>query len=181
MLDQIRAVFVLGIATLVVTLGARWHLSRVHAAERAVHAHYAAVLAGISAKTAAAQAAFRATETAWQTQIDKEARDGQTRIDTARRDADGARAAADGLRATLNGYRAAARTAAYPGAANAGPATGDALDLLSDLFAGADATAGELAQAADLAHAAGVTCERAYDALTTPRRPDGGTTERTSP
>lgn len=141
------------------------HLSRVHAAEQAVHTHYAAVLAGISAKTAAAATAFRARETYWQTRFDKEAQDGQTRIDTARRDADGARAAADGLRADRDRYRAAARAAAHPGAAAAGPTAGDALDLLSDLFAGADAAAGELAQAADLAHAAGVTCERAYDAL----------------
>lgn len=176
MFDQIKAVFVLGVATLVVIVGARWHLSRVHAAEQVVHAHYAKVLTDISAKTAAADKAFRALEAARQAQIDKEAKDGQARIDTALIDAAAARAAADGLRADRDRYRAAARAAAHPGAAAAGPTAGDALDLLSELFAGADAAAGELAQAADLAHAAGITCERSYDALI-PRRPDGGTTE----
>lgn len=160
-----------------VGLGAWWHTSRVRAAEKAVHAHYAQVLAGISEKTAAAAKAFRATETVWQTRFDKEAQDGQTRIDIARRDADGARRERDGMRSDLARYRAAARAAANPGTPAAGPATGDALDLLSDLFTRADETAGELAQAADLAHAAGVTCERSYDALTDPRRPDGGTNE----
>jgi hypothetical protein len=175
MFEQIRAVFVLGVATLVVIVGARWHLSRVHAAEQAVHAHYAQVLAGISEKTAAAAAAFRARETAWQTQIEKEARNGQDRIDTARRDATRAGAAADSLRADLARYRAAARAAAHPGAAAAGQSepSGEAIDLFSELFAGADAAAGELAQAADLARAAGITCEHSYDALINPRRLDG--------
>lgn len=177
MLDQAKTIIAAIVSAAVLALGAWWHLSRVHAAEKAVHVHYAQVLADISAKTAAAATAFRATEAAWQTRIDKEAHDGQTRIDAARRDADGARRERDGLRADLARYRAAARAATYPGAATAGPAASDALDLLAELFTGADAAAGELAQAADLAHAAGLTCERAYDALTTPRRPDGGTTE----
>ena len=175
MIANIRLILAAALIAFWIGLGTWWHTSRVHAAEQKVHAHYAKVLSDISAKTAAAATAFRARETYWQTRFDKEAQDGQTRIDTARRDADGARAAADGLRATLARYRAAARAAANPGAAAAGPATGDALDLLSDLFTRADETAGELAQAADLAHAAGITCERSHDALTDPRRPDGGT------
>lgn len=154
------------VSAAVLALGARWHLSRVHAAEKAVHAHYAQVLADISAKTSAAQSAFRATETEWRTRIDKEAKDGQDRIETARHDADGARAAADSLRAQLARYRAAARATQDPGAPAPGPSTSDAIDLLADLFAGADAAAGELAKAADMAHAAGLTCERSYDALT---------------
>lgn len=165
MFDQAKAIATAVVLAALVALGAWWHLSRVHAAEQAVHAHYAAVLADISGKTAAAAAAFRARETQWQTRFDKEAHDGQTRMDAARRDAAGARAAADGLRAELDRYRAAARAAAHPSAAAAGPTAGDAVDLLADLFARADAAAGELAQAADLARAAGLTCERATDAL----------------
>lgn len=176
MFDQAKAIVTALVISAVVALGAWWHLSSVHAAEKAVHAHYAAVLADISGKTAAAAAEFRARETQWKTRFDKEAKDGQTRLEIAHRDAVGARAAADGLRAELDRYRAAARSAAHSSAAAVCPPAGDAIDLLADLFARADAAAGELAQAADLAHSAGITCERAADALTNPPRQDAGTT-----
>ena len=153
-------------SAIVLALAGWWHLGQVKQAERAVHAHYAVVLADIRDKTAAAQAKFRATETAWQTRIEKEAQDGQTRIDAARRDADGARAAADGLRKALDRYRTAARAATHSGTAAAGPPADTAIDLLAELFSGADARAGELAAFADLAHAAGLTCERAYAGIT---------------
>lgn len=169
------------VSAAVLALASWWHLARVHAAEKAVHAHYAVVLADIRDKTAAAAAEFRQRETAWQTRFDKEAADGQTRIDAARRDADGARRERDGLRADLDRYRAAARSAAHPGATAAGPTAADAIDVLADMFSRADEVAGELAAALDLAHAAGITCERAADALTNPRRPDGGTNLSISP
>lgn len=168
MMGQAKAIAAAAALGAAVTLAATWHAGRVKAAEKAVHAHYAVVLADIRDKTAAAQAAFRATETAWRTKIDKEARDGQTRIDAARRDAAGARSERDGLRADLDHYRAAARAAANSCAAAAGETTGAAVDLLSELFLRADEAAGELAQALDIAHAAGITCERAADALIAP-------------
>ena len=158
-------------SAIVLALAGWWHLGQVKQAERAVHAHYAVVLADIRDKTAAAQAKFRATETAWQTRIEKETRDGQDRIDTARRDAAGARAAADSLRADLARYRAAARATAHSSAAAAGPPADTAIDLLAELFGGADTRAGELAEFAYLAHAAGLTCERAFDALTAETKP----------
>ena len=130
-----------------------------------MQAHYAVVLGDIREKTAVAARAIRATESAWRTAIDKEAEDGQTRIDLARRDAVAARASADGLRADVARYRAAARAAQHSGTATSGPTTGDALDLLADLFSRADTRAGELAEFADAAHAAGLTCERSFDAL----------------
>ena len=168
MMGQAKAIAAAVALGAAVTLAATWHAGRVKAAEKAVHAHYAVVLADIRDKTAAAQAAFRATETAWQTSFDKEARNGQTRIDAARRDAAGARSERDGLRADLDRYRTAARAAAHPGSTAAGPPASEALDVLSDLFLRADEAAGELAQAFDLAHAAGLTCERAADALIAP-------------
>ena len=153
-----------------------WHISRVHTAEKAVHAHYAIVLGEIREKTAAAVTAFRATETAWRTRIDKEAKDGQDRIDLARHDATAARTERDRLRADVARYRTAARATQHSGAPTSGPTTGDALDLFADLFSRADARAGELAEFADAAHAAGITCERSYDALTKPSQPDAGST-----
>ena len=165
MIDQAKAI-VAAVAVIALTiLAAHWHTGRVKAAEQAVHAHYAVVLADIRDKTAAAQAAFRATEAAWQTRFDKEARNGQTRIDAARRDTERARAERDRLRADLNGYRAAARAAAYSGAPGASEAAATAVDVLANLFIGADEVAGELATALDLAYAAGITCERAAGAL----------------
>jgi len=110
-------------------------------------------------------AAMRATEQAWTERVEKESHDGQTRINTALHDAAAARAAADSLRTTADRYRAAATAAANSCPAASGPAAHDAIHLYADLFAEADERAGELARAADLAHAAGLTCERAYDAL----------------
>ena len=174
MISQAKTIVLAILLAALVALTSWWHLSRVHAAEKAVHAHYAVVLAEIRDKTAVAAAAFRATETVWRSSIDKEASDGQTRIDAARRDAGAARAVADSLRADVARYRAAARAASNPGSATAGPAASDALDLFADLLSRADARAGELAEFADAAHAAGITCQRSYDALTKPSQPDAG-------
>ena len=176
MFSQAKLIITAVVLAALIGLGTWWHLSRVHAAEKAVHAHYAGVLAEIRDKTAAAARAFRATETAWRSAIDKEAEDGQTRIDLARRDAVAARVSADGLRADVARYRAAARSATNSGVAAAGPTASDALDLLADLFGRADEAAGELAEFADAAHAAGLTCQRSYDALTKPNQPDAGAT-----
>ena len=166
MFSQAKLIITAVVLAALVGLGARWHLSRVSAAENAVHTHYAVVLGDIREKTAVAERAIRATETAWRTAIDKEAEDGQTRIDLARRDAVAARASADGLRADVARYRAAARSATGTSTAAAGPTASGALDLLSDLFVRADEAAGELAEFADSAHAAGLTCQRSFDTLT---------------
>ncbi|MBF5006827.1 DUF2514 family protein [Diaphorobacter caeni] len=176
MFSQAKLIITTIVLAVLIGLGSWWHLSRVHAAEQAVHAHYAVVLSEIREKTAAAERAFRATESTWRTRIDKEARDGQTRIDLARRDAAAALTERERLLAEVARYRAAARAAQHPGAAPSGPATGDALDLLADMFTRADERAGELAEFADAAHAAGLTCERSYDALTKPSQPDAGAT-----
>lgn len=165
MIDQAKSIAVAVAVIALTILAAHWHTGRVKAAEKAVHAHYAIVLNDIQGKTAAAQAAFRQREAAWQTKFDKEARHGQDQIDAARRDAAGARRERDRLRADLNGYRAAARAAAHSDAPGAGEAAATAVDVLADLFIGADEVAGELATALDLAYAAGATCERAAGAL----------------
>lgn len=174
MTGRLEAAIAAIVAAAILVLAGWWHLSRVHAAEQAVHAHYAQVLADIRDETAKAAAEYRATEKTWQTRIEKEAQDGQARIESAQRDAVAAGAERSRLLSDIARYRAAARAAAHSGAAAAGPAAGDALDLLADLFSRADEAAGELAAAADLARAAGLTCERAHDALTNPSRPAAG-------
>lgn len=155
-------------------LALAWHNKQITKAEQVVRAHYATALAEISQKTAVAQATFRAREAAWQTKFDEEARNGQKQLDAARRDADRARTERDRLRSDLNGYRTAARAAAHSGAPGASEAAATAVDVLADLFVEADEVAGELAAALDLAHAAGVTCERVAGAL------DGGNAEKTT-
>ena len=174
MINQAKLIITAVLLVAVVALASWWHLSRVHTAEKAVHAHYSVVLSEIREKTAAAVTAFRATETAWRSAIDKEAANGQTRIELARHDADGARSERDRLLADVARYRTAARATQHSGAPASGPTTGDALDLFADLFSRADQRAGELAEFADAAHAAGLTCERSYDALTKPSQPDAG-------
>ncbi|MDN7936447.1 DUF2514 family protein [Burkholderia metallica] len=82
--------------------------------------------------------------------------------DQARADAAAADGVADGLRKQVAELVADARRA---GTAAGSPATGDALDLLADLFGRADERAGELAKIADERGIAGQQCERSYDAL----------------
>ena len=83
-------------------------------------------------------------------------------------DRDRARAAEHRLRdqlATLvQRYRADGTPSANPAAAGQQPPAGDAIGVLADVLGRADQRAGELADAADRAHAAGLACERDYDA-----------------
>ncbi|KTT18010.1 hypothetical protein NS331_16610 [Pseudacidovorax intermedius] len=113
-----------------------------------------------------AERAARAQEATWRTAFEKEARDGQARIDLARADADRAGAALDGLRRQLSAVLAAERgTAGGAQPAAAGPAAGSALDLLADMLSGGGTALVDLARFADAAHAAGLTCQRSVEAL----------------
>ena len=82
-------------------------------------------------------------------------------------DRDRARAAEHRLRdqlATLvQRYRADGTPSANPAAAGQQPPAGDAIGVLADVLGRADQRAGELADFADRAHAAGLACERDYD------------------
>ncbi len=89
----------------------------------------------------------------------------QSVADRNARDAAGARAAADRVR------RAAAAIAASAASVSASapsgcPAAGADATLLAELLGRATERAVEMAAAADAARAAGIACERAYEALT---------------
>ena len=116
--------------------------------------------------TAKAERAVRAQETQRAQALEKIANDTQKQIDAARIDAAAAERSADSLRQQLARYVAAAR-ATSPGASPVapGPTTGDALDLLSQLYSSSDARAGEISAYADAARIAGLACEASYDAL----------------
>lgn len=87
----------------------------------------------------------------------------------ARQEIEQANAAAAAARATANRLRAEvariSQSARDTAVASGGKAGADALDLLADLFSRVDATAGELASAADDARIRGLACERAYQSL----------------
>lgn len=57
-------------------------------------------------------------------------------------------------------------TPGHPAPVVVGSPAGDPIGVLADVLGRADARAGLLADFADRAHAAGIACERSYDALT---------------
>ena len=90
------------------------------------------------------------------------ATDASKERDQAVADAAAADGAADGLRKQVAELVERAKHSTFVAG---GSATGDALDLLADMFGRADARAGELASIADKRGIAGRQCERSYDAL----------------
>lgn len=149
-------------AALVLVGVERTQVLKARADTAGVQRDYAAYRATQTEAGRLAERAARAQESTWRTAFEKEARDGQERIDLARRDADRAGAALDGLRRQLSAVLAAERGAsggAQPAAA--GPAAGTALDLLADMLSGGGEALVEVARFADAAHAAGLTCQRA--------------------
>lgn len=94
----------------------------------------------------------------------------ETALAAARADADRSRSAAGQLRRQLDDWLAAARRDAGHRGTAAGQRPSqqgtDPLDLLADLFSRADREAGELAGYADQLRAAGESCERRHDAVT---------------
>lgn len=154
-------------AALVLVGVERTQVLKARADTTAAQRDYAAYRATQAEAGRLAERAARAQESTWRTAFEKEARDGQARINLARADADRAGAALDGLRRQLSAVLAAERGApsgAQPTAA--GPAAGTALDLLADMLSGGGAALVELAGFADAAHSAGLTCQRSAGALT---------------
>ncbi|MEC5321180.1 DUF2514 family protein [Brenneria populi subsp. brevivirga] len=93
----------------------------------------------------------------------------QREIEQAQTDAVNAQSAADSLRDTIATIRrklAASETGRISATAAAGAARASTAILLADVLQRADDRAGELAAYADRARVAGLTCERAYDAIT---------------
>jgi hypothetical protein len=116
------------------------------------------------------QAAANAEETARRLRAQKEAQDVHDKeVARARADADAARAAAGRLSRQLAEFAAAHRAAARdPAAVGNREAAADPLGMLAELLGRIDERAGILAAYADAARAAGLQCERSYEALTTP-------------
>ncbi|MCK1783340.1 DUF2514 domain-containing protein [Pseudomonas sp. TNT11] len=114
------------------------------------------------------EAAERAKEQARQQAINKVVQNGQALIDTAaaavtaaNRESDRLRSAADGLASRI----AASQAGGNSCTAAASAAATRAVMVLADVFKRADQRAGDLAGFADQSHSRGVTCEQAFDGL----------------
>ena len=166
-MTTLRAILILAMAALLA--GAGWWARGIQA-ERdsalAAATHSQAMRAMADAAATASEHA-RATERAASDRIATISTQAHDALQTAHRDA----AAADRVAGQLRQHIARLAAPAAGGAAGdsglaaAGPpAAGPGL-VLADLFGRADDRAGELARFADQAHAAGLACERAFDAV----------------
>lgn len=101
-----------------------------------------------------------------QAEIDKVRQDAEQQIARAESDAAAAASAADSLHEQARRMAArASQCTSNPGAAITGQAAGQAGLVLADVLRRSDERSGQLAAAYDRARAAGLACERAYDAL----------------
>lgn len=133
-----------------------WQRHRATSAAEALRAHDSAIAAQIIQRQQADQA-----ETARRLDEQRKATDAaETLARTARLDAAGARGAADRLRVEL-ASRAADRRAADPAAAG-----GSETDRLADALGQCADQYRTVADVADAAIIAGLTCERSYNSLT---------------
>lgn len=119
----------------------------------------------VSAHDTAAKAAtdrIRAAERGMETQKEQLEHEHQTQIAALEADIAGLRMSRDSLRSEAK--RFASRTTASINSKPelSGETASQALDLLADLFTGSEDRAGEIAEFADRAHAAGLMCERQY-------------------
>lgn len=116
---------------------------------------------------AIAEAASNARETLRRLTAQKDSQDANDKdMARARADAVAARSSADSLRKWAYGLASTGRsTPGHPALVVNGPTAGTAADVLADVLGRAAGAAGELAAHADAARAAGLQCQRSYDAL----------------
>lgn len=144
--------------------GAYWYGGRV--ADTAWQARWDEQVAIMERERADALQRTRAEEQRRQSAIDEVRTDAQRKIEQAQADAAAAGAAADRLRAQAQRLaQRANQCASSAGATAGGQAAASPSVVLADVLGRADQRAGELAAAYDRARAAGLACERAYDAV----------------
>lgn len=142
--------------------------------ERTAHAEtktmHAETLATMQQNARAATEAARDEERRRAASYQEIANEAQAKLDAIRADAVRARHERDGLRQQLAALKSSGSRGA-PGnpfaAPECAPVTATVV-LLTDLLASADDVAGELAEALDRSHAAGLACERVHDSLIKP-------------
>jgi hypothetical protein len=131
--------------------------------------------AAVALATATEQA--RQTEAQWRAKHQEVQTHAQTQVRAAQAAAARARDAADSLQRRVETVAAQCAhptrdsAAPDPGFAPGGAPARDPGTVLANLLRGLTQAAGELAAVADARGAAGVACERSYDAMTSPRKP----------
>ena len=152
-------------AVLALVIGLSGALTYKTMALGSVRAEYAEYVSGIEKAAKEASEAARAEEGRRQDAINKVRDDAQKQIKVATDDAATAQRSADSLQLQID--KLLAGRSALNSKVAAGSATiRDLTTVLADLRKRADQAAGELAAVADASRIAGLTCERAYDALT---------------
>jgi hypothetical protein len=146
-------------------IGAGW-MARGVIADRKI----AQIRAEQAERVAQAEAAARAREHAIIDRTEEIVRDARETVENLRADAAAAVVAADGLRAAAARYAArrcpaAPATPASGGASTVVPSGMHDGDRLLRVLGELDGAAGALAEHADRARAAGLACERAYEAV----------------
>lgn len=127
---------------------------------------------GHERNTRLAVEAARAEEQRRTTAVQEIADETKAKLEVARADAADARDAGERLRQRVAQLTTAIgrATAGKPAATGPGAPTQTTADLLADVQRRIDEATDTIAGFADQSHAAGLACERSYDALTTPAR-----------
>ena len=137
-----------------------WRLSGRIQSVKTEQAEYRAAVKEAGEK---ALADARATEKAWQSQIEKVRIDAKSKLDEVERNAADADATALSLRDQLS--HLSTRIAGSPGAPTGSSATFATCGMLTELLAESDRLAGIYAATADGSRVAGEACEVAYSAV----------------
>lgn len=165
----IRTQLIVGAVALALAFGAGWVVNgwRLDAKLARVEGQHAQVLEQL-ANTATASAQAARAEEARRTAVMEEQRDIAQKIAAAASaDADTRAASYRRLRHRIDTLLADA-IGSNSALADGGPAAGAPIDMLAHVLSRALEAAGQLAEYADQARGAGLTCERSYDLLRAP-------------
>jgi hypothetical protein len=156
------------VATLLLAGLQTWRLDRERLAHAITHGEHAALLAASEAAAREAEAAARLEEQRRARALQEVIHDTESKLSRARADAARAADAGRRLRQRIDEITAACRGggAGDSGFADAGQATDAAGFVLADVQRRLDEAADAIAGFADRAHAAGLACERSFDAMT---------------
>lgn len=129
-----------------------------------IRSGHATIMEAHAVASAAAMADLRSMEARRIAELEKARETAQKQAQSAQADAAAARAAGQRLRNRIDQMVADA-SARDPALADGGPSTGTSIDLLAHVLGRAVEAAGQLAEYADRARIAGLTCEASYDGL----------------
>lgn len=172
---SIRAQLIGGLVAGALAFGAGWLANgwRMDAKLARQDAAHATVLEQMTQATVASVEAARTEEARRTAAVEKQRDLAQKVAAAARADADTRAASERWLRQRIDTLLAGA-VGSNPSLADGGPAAGAPIDMLAHVLGRALEAAGQLAEYADQARGAGLTCERSYDAVRRRAKDIGG-------